>query len=169
MFQEVPLPLWKLNWPFNMYVFPIHLLVFSASQEYTLIWGEFPNIHTVRNLGLMLLFPSLILWLSSVQLLSHALLFATPWTAACQAALFITDFWSLFKLISIASVMPFNHLILCRALLPPSVFPSIRVFSNESVLCIRWPKYWSFSFSPSNEYSGQIYFRMDLLDLLAVV
>ena len=170
MFQQVPLSLWKLNWPFNMYVFPIHLLVFSASQEYTLIWGEFPNIHTVPNLGLMLLFPSLILWLSSFQLLSRVWLFVTPWTAACQAALSITNFWSLFKVISIVSMMPFNHLILYRALLPPSIFPSIRVFSSESVLCIRWPKYWSFSFSfsPSNEYSGLISFRMDWLDPLAV-
>ena len=91
MFQEVPLPLWKLNWLFNMYVFPIHLLVFSASQGYTLIWGEFPNIHTVPNLDLMLLFPSLILWLSSVQLLSRVWLFATPWTTARQASLSITQ------------------------------------------------------------------------------
>ena len=87
----------------------------------------------------------------------------TPWTAACQASLSITNSWSLLKLMSIESVMPFNHLILCYPLLLlPSIFPSIRVFSNESVLCIRWPKYWSFSFiSPSNEYSGLISFRMD--------
>ena len=108
---------------------------------------------------------------SSVQLLSHIRLFAAPWTAACQASLFITDFWSFLKLMSIESVMPFNHLILCRPLLHlPSIFPSIRIFSNESALCIRWPKYWSFSFniSPSNEYSGPISFRMDWLDLLAI-
>ena len=95
----------------------------------------------------------------------------TPWTAACQASLSITNSWSLFKLMSIESVMPSNHLILCHPLLlPPSIFPSIRVFSNESVLCIRWPKYWSFSFniSPSNKYSGLISFRMDWLDLLRV-
>ena len=95
----------------------------------------------------------------------------TPWTAACQASLSITNSRRLPKLISIESVMPSNHLILCRPpLLPPSVFPSIRVFSNESVLHIGWPKYWSFSFSisPSNEYSGLISFRMDWLDLLAV-
>ena len=117
-----------------------------------------------------------VLWeihqLSSVQLLSHVWLFVTPWSAACQTSLSITNSWSLFKLMSIASVMPSNHLILCRPLLLllPSIFPSIRVFSNESVLHIRWPKYWSFSFiiSPSNEYSGLIYFRMDWLDLLAV-
>ena len=94
----------------------------------------------------------------------------TPWTAARQASLSITNSWSSLKLRSITSVMPSNHLILCRPLLPPSIFPSIRVFSNESVLHIRWPKYWSFSFSirPSNEYSGLISFRMDWLDLLAV-
>ena len=95
----------------------------------------------------------------------------TPWTEACQASLSITNSLSLFKLMSIALVMPSNYLILCRPhLLPPSVFPSIRVFSNKLVLHISWPKYWSFSFriSPSNEYSGLISFRIDLLDLLAV-
>ena len=107
----------------------------------------------------------------SVQLLSRVQLFVTPWTAACQASLSITNSRSSLKLMSIALVMPSNHLILCRPLLlPTSTFPSIRVFSSESVLCIRWPKYWSFSFgiSPSNEYSGLISFRMDWLDLLAV-
>ena len=105
---------------------------------------------------------------SSVQLLSHVQLFATPWTAACQASLSITNSWSLLKLMPIESVMPSNHLILCRPLLLPSIFPNIRVFSNKSVLHIRWPKYWSFSFSLSNEYSGLISFRMNWLDLLAV-
>ena len=107
---------------------------------------------------------------SSVQSLSRVRLFVTPWTAACQASLSITNSWSLLKLMSIELVMPSNHLILCHPLLPPSSFPSIRVFSNESVLCIMWPKYWSFSFniSPSSEYSGLISFRMDWLDLLAV-
>ena len=98
-------------------------------------------------------------------------LFATPWTAAHQASLSITNSQSLLKLMSIESVMPFNHLVLCSPLLLlPSIFPSIRVFSNESVLNIRWPKYWSFSFSisPSNEYSGLIAFRIDWFDLLAV-
>ena len=98
-------------------------------------------------------------------------LFAIPWTAAHQASLSITNFYSLLKLMSIESVMPSNHLIFCYPLLfLPSIFPSIRVFSNESVLCIKWPKYWSFRFSisPSNEYSGLISFRMDWLDLLAV-
>ena len=106
-----------------------------------------------------------------VQSLSHVCLFVTPWTAACQAFLSLTISWSLPRFMSIESVMPFNHPILCRPLpLQPSIFPSTRVFSNESFLCIRWPKYWSFNFSisPSNEYSGLISFRMDWLDLLAV-
>ena len=96
--------------------------------------------------------------------------FATPWTAARQASLSITNSWSLLKLMSIESVVPSNHLILCHPLLLPSVFPSIRVFCNESVLCIRWPEYWSFNFSisPSNEHPGLISFRMDWLVLLAV-
>ena len=109
--------------------------------------------------------------LSSVQSLSHVWLFVTPWTAARQASLSITNSWSLLKLMFIESVMPSSHLILCRPLLLlPSIFPSIRVFSNESVLHIRWPKYCSFSFSisPSNEYSGLISFRMDWVGLLAV-
>ena len=100
---------------------------------------------------------------SSVQSLSHIQLFVTPWTAAHQASLSITNSQSLFKLMSIELVMPCNHLILCHPLIwLLSIFPSIRVFSNESVLQIRWPKYWSFSFSisPSNEYSGLISFRM---------
>ena len=106
----------------------------------------------------------------SVQSLSPVRLFVTPRTAAHQASLSITNSWSVLKFMSIESVVPSNHLILCRPLLPPSVFPSIRVFSNESVLLIKWPEYWSFSFSisPSNEYSGLIFFRIDWLDLLAV-
>ena len=108
---------------------------------------------------------------NSVRSLSHVRLSATPWTAARQASLSITNSRSLLKPMSIESVIPSNHLILCcPLLLSPSIFPSIRVFSNESVFQIRWPKYWSFSFSisPSNEYSGLISFRMDWLDLLAV-
>ena len=128
----------------------------------------------------MPLFPRLCLWgflfkngiffLSSVQFLSHVRLFVTPWTAAHQASLSITNSRSWLKLVSIKSVIPSNHLIVCHPLLlPTSIFPSIRVFSKESVLHIRWPKYWSFSFSisPSSEYSGLI-FRIDWLDLLAV-
>ena len=107
---------------------------------------------------------------SSVQSLSRVRLFATPWTIACQASLSITNSWSLPKLMSIDSVMPCNHLILLSPSPPTFNLPSIRVFSNESVLHIRWPKYWSFSFSisPSNEYSRLISFWMDWLDLLAV-
>ena len=112
-----------------------------------------------------------LLQFSSVQSLSHVQLFVTPWTAAHQASLSITNSWSLLKLTSIESVMLSSHLILCRPLLLlPSVFPSFRVFSNESALHIRWPKYWSFSFSisPSNEHPGLISFRIVWLDLLAV-
>ena len=107
---------------------------------------------------------------SSVQSLSHVQPFATPWTTARQASLSITNSWNLLKLMSIESMKTSSHLILCHPLLlPPSIFPRIRVFSNESVLHIRWPKYWSFSFSISPyEYSGLISFRMDWLDLLAV-
>ena len=110
-------------------------------------------------------------WVAVVQSLSPVQLFATPWTATCQASLSFTISQSLLKLVSIQSVMPSNHLILCHPLLLlPSSFPSIRVFSNESALHSRWPKDWSFSFSisPSNEYSGLISFRMDRLDLLVV-
>ena len=112
-----------------------------------------------------------ILPLLSVQSLSRVQLFVTPWTAACQASLSITNSQSLPKLMSIESVMPSSHLIFCcPLLLLPSIFPSIRVFSDESALHIRWPKYWSFSLSisPSNEYSGLISFRIDWLDLLPV-
>ena len=94
----------------------------------------------------------------------------TPWTAACQASLSITNFWGMLKLMSIELVMPSNHLILCHPLLLSSIFPTIKAFSNESVLCIRWPKHWGFNFSisPSNEYSGLISFSIDCFDLLAV-
>ena len=108
---------------------------------------------------------------SSVQSISRVQLFVTPWTAACQASLSITNSWSSLKLMSIKSVMPPSHLILCRPLLLlPPIPPSIRLFSNESALCMKWPEYWSFSFSisPSNEHPGLISFRMDWLDLLAV-
>ena len=108
---------------------------------------------------------------SSFQSLSHVQLFAIPWTATCQASLSITNSWSLLTLMSIKSVMPSSHLILCHPiLLLPSIVSGIRLFSNESVLHMRRPKCWSFSFniSPSNEYSGLIYFRIDWFDLLAV-
>ena len=115
----------------------------------------------------------MLIWysVSSVQSFSRVQLFATPWIAAHQASLSNNNSQSLPKLMSIESVMPSNHLILCHPLLLlPSIFPSIRVFSNESTLCIRWPKYWSFSssISPSNEHPGLISFRIDWLDLLAV-
>ena len=113
----------------------------------------------------------ILLCISSVQSLSHVLLFVTPWTVACQASLSITNSWSSSKLMSTESVMPSNNLSLCHPLLLlPSILPSIRVFSNESVLHIRWPKHWSFNFSisPFNEYSGLIFFRIDWFDLLAV-
>ena len=104
-----------------------------------------------------------------VQFLSHVRDFATPWTEAHQASLSITISRCLLKLMSIELVMPSNHLVLCCPLLfLPSIFPSIRVFSNESILCIRWLKYWSFSISPINEYSGLIFFRIDWFDLLSV-
>ena len=112
---------------------------------------------------------NLFLYVIVVQLLSHVWLLVTPWTAACQTSLSFTISQSLLKLMSIDSVMPSNHLVLCHPLLlMPSIFPSIRVFSNESALLIRWPEYWSFSISPSNEYSGLISCRTDWFDLLAV-
>ena len=128
-------------------------------------FGEYS--HGTQNI-FMIFFP---IQFSSVLSLSHVQLFATLWTAAYQASLSITKSWSLLKLMSIKSVMPSNHLILCRPLLfLPSILPNIRVFSNELVPCIRWPRYGNFSFSisPFNEYSGLISFRMDWLHLLAV-
>ena len=124
----------------------------------------------VKELWKFYLKPRLSFEISSVQSLSHFRLFATPWTAARQASLSITNYRSLLKLMSTESMMPSNHLILCLPLLLPSVFPSIRAFSNESSLCIRWPKYWSFIviISPSNEYSRLISFRIDWFDLLVV-
>ena len=140
-----------------------------------LLQGTFPTLRHFKSPALAvgslpLALPRLSQF-SSVQSLSHVWIFATPWTATHQASLSITKSQSLLKLMSIESVMPSNNLILCRPFfLPPLVFPSIRVFSNESALHIRWPKDWSFSFSitPSNEYSRLISFRMDWLDLFAV-
>ena len=113
----------------------------------------------------MLLPPSPI---DVVQLLSHVQLFVTPWTAECQASLSFILSQKLLKLMSLESMIPSHHLILCHLLLLPSIFSSIRVFSSDSALHITWPKYWSFSFSPSNEYSGLIYFRSHWFDLLTV-
>jgi len=146
--------------------FPISENVNSTRADIFLsfVCCHIPELRIVPGMEKMLQF-------SMIQSLGHVRLFVTPWTAARQASLSLTNSWSLLKLVSIESVMPSNHLILCRpCLLLPSSFPSIRVFSNESALSIRWPKYWSFSFSinPSNEYSGLISFRMDWLDFLAV-
>ena len=135
-------------------------LSFPPFISVSMVWAADPTVWYV-----------IILYSASVQSLSCVWLFVIPWTAACQASLSITNSQSLLKLMSIESVMPSNHLILCRPLLLlPSIFPSIRVFSNESALYIRWPKYWSFSFniSPSKEHPGLISFRMDWLDLFAV-
>ena len=127
--------------------------------------------HSFMSLCMCAFDKCYLLQFSSVQTLSHVQLFATPWATAHQASPSITNSQSLLKLVSIEPVMPSNHLILCHPLLlPPSIFPSIRVFSNESAVHIRWPKSWSFCFniSPSNEHPGLISFRMDCLDLLAV-
>ena len=146
----------------------------GACPIYWRMFSSIPGLHPLDASGIPPLVshdnqkcPSV----SSFQWLSCVRLFATPWTAARQASLSITNSRSLLKLMSIELVMPSSHLIVCHPLLLlPSLFPSIRVFSNESSLCIRWPKYWSFSFSisPSNEHPGLISFRMDWLDLLAV-
>ena len=141
----------------------------ETHTENRLVWprGMWEVEGWIRRVGLVVANC----YISSVQSLSHVQFFATPWTAAHQASLSITNSQLLLKRMSIESVMPSNHLVLCRPLLLlPLIFPSIRVFSSESVLRIRWPKYWSFSFSisPSNEYSRLIPFRIDWLDLLAV-
>ena len=143
------------------------------SQRYTLSTKGLQSLRGQRTTGVRETVEQLSAegCISSIQSLSHIQFFATQWTAAHQASLSITNSRSSPKLMSIESVMPSNHLILCHPLLlPPSIFPNIRVFSNESALHIRWPKYWSFSFniSPSNEHPGLISFRMDWLDLLAV-
>ena len=148
--------------------FPSFLVFSERVALYTQLWFWYiPGGRWVQGLSYLTSWP----YLSSVQSLSCVRLFATPWTSACQASLSITNSQSLPKFMSAESVMPSNHLILCRLLfLLPSIFPSIRVFSNESALHIRWPKYWRFSFkiSPSNEHPGLISFRMDWLDLLVV-
>ena len=128
------------------------------------------TIYVTREFQIKMRYHYTVIQLSSVQCLSHVRLFVTPWTVVCQTSLSINNSQSLLKLMCIELVMPSNHLILCHPLLlSPSIFPSIRVFSNESVLSIRGPKCWSFSSSinPPNEYSGLVSFRMDRLDLLA--
>ena len=150
----------------KIYIYKIERMVNTISPLYSL---SVVNIlpHLFFSLFLSLSFSQF----SSVQSFSCVQLFVTPWIAACQASLAITNSQSLLKFMSIELVMPSKHLILCHPLpLLPSIFPSIRVFSNESVLHIRWPKFWNFSFhiSPSNVYSGLIFFRMDWLDLFAV-
>ena len=155
---------WPKYWSFNFSISPSNensgLISFRIDCHPLLLHLTDLKFLTSFYVGLLLLFSQ-----------SHDQLFATPWAAACQASLSLTLSRSLPKFMSIESEMPSNHLILCRPLfLPPSIFPSIRVFSNKSALCIRWPKYWSFNFSisPSNEYSGLISFRVDWFDLLAV-
>ena len=150
-------------------------VLYSAVKWNCITWIDLSNNCCNRDTNLFHcqkeIFFCLSFVISSVQLLSHARLFATPWTIAHQTSLSITNSQSLPKLMSTESVMPSSYLILCRPLLLlPSIPPSIRVFSNESFLHIRWPKYWSFSFkmSPSNEHLGPVFFRMDWLDLFAV-
>ena len=154
------------KWSFVLVCHKAHLIWPPPNYQW-LFWLGFPRqgicFFATTHITLQMVF-------SSVKSLSGILLFVTPWTAAHQASLSITNSQSLPKLMSIELMMPSNHLILCHPLLlPPSIFPSIRVFSNESAFQIRWPKYWSFSFniSPSNEHSGLISLRMDWLDLLA--
>ena len=130
---------------------------------------RFSTLEAIWGLHIQLIYNSYY-WISVQQSLSCVWVFVTPWTTASQASVSITSFWSLLKPMFIESVMSSSHLTFCHPLLPPYIFPSMRVFSNESVLHFRWPNYWSFSFSisPSNEYSGLISFRMDWLDLFAV-
>ena len=165
------------SWIFNSftYWFIPYLLIESHSQQvFSRHWNKAVN---KKDHGAHILVGNIVsntsnsVQFSSVQLLSHVRLFATPWIAARQASLSITNSWSSLKLMSIFSVMPSSHLILCRPLfLLPPIPPSIRDFSNESTLHMRWPEYWSFSFSiiPSKEHPGLISFRMDWLDLLRV-
>ena len=156
-------PAYWYSWSYT--VFSHYLLLINET------WQRYWNVTTVIMMYVNSILLTNVFLFSSVQLLGHVWLFATLWTAACQASLSIANSQSLPKLMSIESVMLSNHLILCRPLLLlPSIFPSIRVFSNESALRMRWPKYWSFSFdmSPSNEHPGLISFRMAWLDLLAV-
>ena len=169
----------RTSWTYNIYIIYIHILnkniyiitkvvTEQSTQGYILV--DLLSFHDIKKRSEYWGRKKKFIQFNSVQSLSCTQLFATPQTTACQASLSITNSWSLLKLMCIKSVMPFNHLILCNPLLPPSIFPSIRVFSKESVLYMRWPKYWSFgvSISLSSEYSGMISIRMDWLDLLAV-
>ena len=167
------------HWRWFKTAFEVEKLWFLLCHSVFILELEFismkQKLSQVNHLAILRYFFKLEAWkllsqFSSVQSLSRVQLFVTSWTATRQASLSITNSWSLPKLMSIESVMPSNHLILCHPLLLPSIFPSIRVFSNESALRIKWPKYWSFSFniSPSNEHQRLISFRMDWLDLLAV-
>ena len=143
--------------------------MFTLSSTFYVLRWQYASFYLVHPLNIIVSYFSV--QFSSVQSLSHVQLFATPWIEACQASLSITNSQSSLRLTSIKSVMPSIHLILCRPLLLlPPIPPSIRVFSNESTLRMRWPKYWSFSLSisPSKEHPGPISFRMDWLDLLAV-
>ena len=151
----IPLPIYQLTVPSVYKLLKLNFLVYILYHIHFLLYSYLPH--------------SLCIF-SSVQSLSCVRLFITPWTTAWQTSLSITNSQNLLKLISVESVMPSNHLILCRLLFLPSIFPSTRLFSNESALRIRWPKYWSFSFSisPSNEHPGLISFRMDWLDLLVI-
>ena len=167
MYIHLKCSLYFLSFP-QIYLLATCSLFFPMSQN--VIW-----YHTYTRSRLLqyckLFLPENMFHFSSVLSLSHIQLFATPRTEACQTSLSITNSWSLLKLMSTEAVMPSSHLILCHPLLlQPSIFPSIRVFTNESALPIRWPKFWSFSFnnSPSNEYPGLISFRMDWLYLLSV-
>ena len=165
--------LWTTVWPWSLVRTQLiwALVTYLICQEGTIVI-TFRTVMRLRNMYIKADGKIMTVQLSSVQLLSRVWLFETPWTAARQIALSITNSLSLLKLMSIESVISSNHLILCRPLLlPPSIFPSNKVFLNESVLRIRWAKYWSFSFriSPSNEQWGLISFRIDWLDLLTVL
>ena len=169
-------PQWLYNFTFLLVFHSVlqflHILTNSCHfRSPLLLISCITMVRLLQLTNIDALLPTEVHQFSSDQLLSHVWLFMTPWTTARQSSLSITNSQSLLKLMSIALLMPSNHLILCCPLfLLPSIFPSIRVFSNESVLHMRWPNYWSFNFniSPSNEYSGLISFRMDWLDLLAV-
>ena len=153
-----------MPWSFTQSSNDFPLTTFRPLLNYNFLRNTFLTSQPLFKTHFSLLpYPNFFMTFSSVQPLSHVWLFVTPWTAACQASLSVTNAQRLLKLMSIKSVMPSNQLILCcLLLLPLSIFPSIKIFSSESVLCITWPKYWSFSFSisPSNEYSGLISFGL---------